>query len=169
MKQLGNSSFYNSHIGNVVIPDGITEIPNHTFDGCTNMKEITIPVTIQSINNTLIPEAPIIKTWHNSYPKEWAIQNNRMIHYMDEITPTPLPDPVNIIHLPSKLTTIGDSAFEGCNSFDTITIPNAVETIGDKAIEPNIVINTWRNTYAEEWSLSNNRPIRYLDEDTPQP
>ena len=37
------------------------------------------------------------------------------------------------INIPNSVTTIGDSAFEGCESLTNINIPNSVTTIGDRA------------------------------------
>lgn len=40
---------YNTHITEVVLPEGLLEVPERAFCGCRNLKSIIIPVSVRYI------------------------------------------------------------------------------------------------------------------------
>ena len=102
---------------------GISEIEVHegegenSFWGCTNLKSIIIPNSVNFIGSTLreflefmIPETII--------PGEGPFKGCTSL---------------NSIYIPNSVTTIGDAAFRGCSALKSINIPNTVTSIGRAA------------------------------------
>ena len=137
---------YNGSATELKIPsviDGytVTEIGEHTFFGCTSLKNIIIPNTVKSIG----------------YSAFWSCTSLVSITIPDSVTSIggfafwgctnlvsiTIPDGVTEIEsntfyyctslekiiIPNTVKSIGNSAFIGCLSLESITIPNSVESI----------------------------------------
>ena len=92
----------NNDIQSVVVDEGITSVGEYVFGNCQNMKNITLPTTLTSIGRaTFMQGDGYIDT----------------VYGLTEIT------------IPSKVTTIADSAFWG-TAIESLTIPETVTEIG---------------------------------------
>ncbi len=107
-----------------VIPDGITEIEDYTFSGCTSLTNVVIPHSVEgigwgafsgctSLTSVVIP---------NSVAEigESAFQNCKKL--MEFV-------------IPDGITEIEDYTFSGCTSLTNIVIPNSVAEIGESAFQ----------------------------------
>ena len=123
---------YNSYSGNVSIPSmvnnngthyTVTAIGNSAFRNCSNLTGVTIPGTVESIGEyafggcsqltgVTIPNG--VKTI-----EAWAFSGCNNLHS---------------VSLPNTLTTIESYAFSGTGLF-SVTIPSAVMSIGNSAFE----------------------------------
>lgn len=102
---------------------GISEIEVHegegenSFWGCTNLKSIIIPNSVNFIGSTL----------------------RDFWDFMIATTAMPAEGPfkgctrLTNIYIPNSVTTIGDAAFRGCSALKSINIPNTVTSIGRAA------------------------------------
>ena len=150
---------------NVVIGTGVTTIGDSAFSSCRNLTDITIPNNVSAIgdyafNNcdgltnvvigtgvTTIGEGAFFgcdKLARDGFIIVW----NVLYEYVGEESSVAIPDGVTRIgndafcwrgitdvEIPSSVTSIGDCAFEGCESLSSITIPDSVTSIGDHAFE----------------------------------
>ncbi len=108
--------------GAVVIPEGVTQIPEYAFSNCRNITSIILPDSVTSIG-------------------KFAFNGCRG---MTSIT---IPDSVTTINgysfsgcsgltsiiIPNSVTTIGDYAFSSCRGITSLTVPESVKRIGDSA------------------------------------
>ena len=95
----GSSVFNNAkNIKRVTIPDTVTSINQHAFSGCENLSKITLSKNLKNIG---------------------------VYAFMDCSSLTNVVIPDNVIN-------IGDSAFDSCKSLTSITIPNNVTNIGER-------------------------------------
>lgn len=123
----------------VVIKDGVTEIGNQTFRGCTGLTNVTIPDSVQKIGawafylcgglkNVDIPAN--VEIGNSSFRQSGLEQvtvsggsvGNYAFHRID-----------NLKKISINCETIGEEAFSGCDYLTDITLGENVKTLGDKA------------------------------------
>lgn len=142
--------YYNSNIKKVILPDNLKSIGNASFNGCYNLKEFTIPETVEYVDDFLLYNSKIYEdqtNWEDNifYKDGWAISHKEGITSLNIRegtkgisdgfafhTLTNEPSSIASISLPSTLEIICSSAF--CeNSIKSIIIPKNVKRIEDYA------------------------------------
>ena len=101
-----------------VIPDAITTISDNLFANCPNLWKITFPKTITSMGNGIFSHSGI---GNFTLPKQITEITNNMFEGCQNL---------EHIYLHDGLKSIGDYAFQDCNSLGGITLPNSVTKIG---------------------------------------
>lgn len=122
----------------VVIKDGVTEIGNQTFQGCTGLTNVTIPDSVQKIGawafclcvglkNVDIPANVEIgnSSFRRSGLEQVTVSGGSVGQYAFHRN-------VSLKKIDINCETIGDEAFSGCDSLTDITLRNSVKTLGDK-------------------------------------
>ncbi|MBQ6612424.1 MAG: leucine-rich repeat protein, partial [Alistipes sp.] len=122
LKEIRGSSFFNSAITNIVIPNSVTSIGEGVFECCSNLTSITIPNSVTSIGRWAFQNCSSLTsiTIGNSVTSidNWAFKGCSSL---------------KSITIPNSVTSIGKGAFLGCSSLTSITIPNRVTSIGEEA------------------------------------
>lgn len=122
----------------VVIKDGVTEICNQTFQGCTGLTNVTIPDSVQKIGawafylcgglkNVDIPANVQIgnSSFRQSGLEQVTVSGGSVGQYAFHRN-------VSLKRIDINCETIGAEAFSGCNSLTDITLGSSVKTLGDK-------------------------------------
>ena len=114
----------------VTIPNSVTKIGDYAFEQCVSLQSITIPNSVKNIGNHAFRGCNICFFICNST----YFQNDDVCLFNKNKTAivSRIKDCVNYI-IPNSVTSIGDEAFSGCESLQSITIPNSVTSIGDYA------------------------------------
>lgn len=140
---------YNGPGGDVVIPEGVTEIGERAFEQRFSkermLRHVTMPDTVTKVGNMAFYCSGL-----------QSIDLSRNLKHIDryafvscDLTEVELPEGLEIIDysafnnnkklvhitLPESLKTIGTSAFEGCLSLTGLEIPAGVEHIGAQAFK----------------------------------
>lgn len=123
---IGTSAFQNSAITGVVVPNGVTSIPNFAFDGARRLSSVTLPTTLTSIGNN-------------------AFQNTTMLTSID------LPSSITTIgasafmgsgltsiNIPNGVTTIQANTFNNARNLVTVNLPNGLMTIQNSAFQDTV-------------------------------
>ena len=112
------------------IPDSVTSIGYCAFRDCTSLQSITIPDSVTSIGKGVFNMCEsLIKV--DIFNKNYYTQDNMLISSQGVVLSCwSIAD--NIV-LPDSVTSIGDEAFGGCKSLQSINIPGSVTSIGDDA------------------------------------
>ena len=133
---IGNYAFSNcSSLANITISEGVTSIGEHAFAGCSSLTNITIPEGVTSIGGYAFAGCSNLTSIGVS-------ENNKNYLSVEGVLYTK--DKTQIVNYPEGkqnaeytilkgVTSIGDSAFWGCNSLASIIIPEGVTSIGDSA------------------------------------
>ena len=120
---------------NITIPDSVTSIGNSTFGGCTSLTVINVAAGNQnyvSVNGVLYNKD---KTELICHPAEKKGNNYKILDSVTSIGSSAFSGCASLksITIPSSVTKIGSSAFSGCASLKSITIPSRVTNIGNSA------------------------------------
>lgn len=118
LKAIGTGAFMGCGFTDFVIPDAITTISDNLFAYCPNLQNITFPKTITSMGNGIFSHSGI---GNFTLPKQITEITNNMFEGCQNLTH---------IYLHDGLKSIGDYAFQDCNSLGGITLPNSVTKIG---------------------------------------
>jgi len=127
----------------ITIPNGINQICESAFWGCTNLSVIDIPDSVTYFGVDAFRGTP----WLENYPDDFVIINNVLIKYKGDDPNVTIPYGVTSIGdgafcqnvsvesviIPDGVTNIGELAFYGCTSLSCAYIPNSVTRIGHMA------------------------------------
>lgn len=113
-----SSSAINYYVKNIRLAN-ITSLPYTAFQACRSLKNITLPISLTSINGF---------AFYVSYallcvivPKNVTSMANAVFYECQSLA---------CVSLPNGLTGILDNTFQSCYSLRGITIPNSVTTLG---------------------------------------
>ena len=128
---IGDDAFYLcKSLQSVTIPNSVTSIGDGTFCWCESLQSVIIPNSVRNIGNHAFFGCNICFFICNST----YFQNDDVCLFNKDKTAivSRIKDCVNYI-IPNSVTSIGDDAFSGCESLQSVTIPNSVTSIGYEA------------------------------------
>ena len=145
---IGEKAFQNCiNLKSVTIPNGVTSIGEYAFLSCTSLKSVDIPNSVTSIGisafysctsleSICLPSGLDVRT--AAIPNTATLVRYGFVADNVTITKASLGKGRTTVEIPSSIcgvpvTAIGDSAFEGCTSLASVTIPSGVQTIGNRA------------------------------------
>ena len=120
----------------VTIPESVTTIGEWAFAHCHNLTSVTIGDSVTTIGNDAFAACEILTSVYISDISAWCNISFR------NPSSNPLYSGCNLylnnelvtdLTIPDSVTTIGDYAFQYCNSLTSITIPDSVTKIGNRA------------------------------------
>ena len=131
---------YNGNDEKVIIPeklDGIrvTGIGDYAFLGKTNLKEITISDSVESIGINPFAQCKNLLNINISPNHPTLLFLDNVLFYKPEkkIVSYLCASEKSKYEIPKGIKIIGDSAFSGCKNLEKINIPDSVQLIGDSA------------------------------------
>ena len=139
-----------SHIKELILPFGITEIKDYAFEGCIGIEKIHIPSSVKKIgmrafygmtpilSNIIVPNS-IVELDGSAFGKsvnlfcgdyvysegKSIIINGCLMSFIDE--------EVSTYTIPNNVTSIGDSVFYKHTNLKKVIIPKSVRHIGNSA------------------------------------
>ena len=118
-----------SSLQSVAIPDSVTSIDDGEFQGCSSLHSVTIPKSVTIIKGNPFFNCPArVINYSNHFTifegNLYTSDRRTLISYLSKGE--------NFI-IPDSVTSIGDGAFNGCESLHSVTIPDSVTSIGYRA------------------------------------
>ena len=114
----------------LVVPESVISIGESAFDGCTSLSSLVIPNRVVSIKGNLFCG------WYGDLIclSPYFIYENNVLFDKDKSTIISFRDQATTSYvIQAGVTSIGDCAFEGCESLSNLVIPNSVTSIGKSA------------------------------------
>ena len=112
-----------ANLTDIVLEEGVTEIPAGFFDGCDNVVRLTLPESLETLGVDDLPAA--IRDSLNYGVDGFLVYGGWVLGYSD--------DAVSNLVLPQGVIGIGTRAFAEFWDLETMTIPDTVKRIGREA------------------------------------
>ena len=130
--------------GDVVVPEGVTEIGYEAFKYCKSLTGIIIPEGVTRIGNSAFADTGLASV---TLPNSVGIIGRGAFHWCEKLTAVALPESIAEIEpetfagcrgltqitFPNALKAVKDHAFENCDSIVSIGLPDGVTEIGNSA------------------------------------
>lgn len=118
-----DSPFRGTSLQDYEIPEGVTEIGEHAFEGCNGLSSILIPSSVTKIGSCAFCGCEFLLSTINVVPEEFQKNEELSAHYS-----------LSFI-IPKSVKEIGDWAFKGCKVLNSVIIYPPTYRIGEHAFE----------------------------------
>ena len=119
-----------TNLKNITIPDSLTSIDYSTFEGCTSLAYCN-DNNGKYLGNSENPYLVLIDVIDTA-ASDFTISNATKVIGSEAFSNC---TNLKSIIIPDSVTSIGNSAFKGCTNLKSITIPDSVASIGSFAFE----------------------------------
>ncbi len=155
IREIGQFSFARSSLESIVFPQGMEKVSYGAFYHCDNLKEVSLPDSIQSVEPKAFDHTAWVDTFlqggSNGQTTEgmsdYLVSGGVLVAYRGTGSEAVIPDGVRVIAaeaflgheelesviMPDSLRVIGEGAFENCTGLEQIVLKEGLEQIKDRA------------------------------------
>lgn len=120
--QIGASAFLGcASLTGIAIPEGVTTIYENAFAECTSLSSVSIPETVSILGEGVFRSTALQSI---AIPADIHMVPNSLCSDCKQL---------DQVYLPDSITRIGSSAFWGCSSLKSISLPEGLLEIHDSA------------------------------------
>jgi hypothetical protein len=132
---IGNSAFnFDSSLTSITIPDSVTSIGNDVFQYCYHLTNVTIGAAVASIGDGAFDGSGSLAAINVNAGNPTFTSVAGVLFDKGQTTLIIYPEgKLGNYTIPSSVTRVGDSAFNGCYNLYNVTIPTNVLSIGEQA------------------------------------
>lgn len=153
LKTIGQKTFVNTALTEIVIPDGVTEIGGHAFESCESLTSVTIAGSVEKIDGWAFDGCSNLSELTLSE----GIKTIEMAAFQSCAA-------LKEVVIPESVETVVMSAF-GDMALESVTILNPEMFFGSGSFDmaENGIIYGYRNSTAKEYAERYEYTIEYLD------
>ena len=115
----------------LVLPSSVISIGDSAFGGCSSLRELVLPSSVTRIGGGAFNDCPSLLL--NIQNPRFRLMDNSIIIDTEKRAVLSCLNNKDKIIIPSSVTSIGDSAFDGCKSLRELVLPSSVTSIGERA------------------------------------
>lgn len=116
----GDYMFSQTAIEEIIIPEGVTRIPDGTFSQCAKLKKITIPDSVTDIGYNCFSFCTTLETI--DLPKGLTSLERRTFAFCSAL---------KSVVIPENVSAIGAEAFADCTSLISVDLPEGLAVLGE--------------------------------------
>ena len=134
--EIGNSAFEDcTSLTSITIPNSVTEIGERAFSDCTSLTSITIPDSVTEIGSYAFNNCTSLTAINVATANQNYVSANGVLYNKDKTTLIcyPAGKKDKSYKIINSASSIGESAFCGCDNLTSVTIPDSVKIIGYRA------------------------------------
>lgn len=146
--KIGNSAFWDTKLGNVVLPEGLQSIGKKAFSANKALQHVFVPASVTQIGKDAFSVCPNLRNLQvsgHSLPPLFRIENGVLLEYTgiadreELVIPEgvteiqPIEGTIKRIVLPESLRKIGKDAFRNVYPLEEVALLTGVTEIGDHA------------------------------------
>lgn len=144
----GTSAFSGcSSLAEIIIPEGVKELPSYLFAGCSSLAKITLPSTLETIGAYVFDGCSSLSAI--TLPDGLKSIGSGVFRNCSAIKNISIPNvssfelgemfmgcsSLQSVKLPDGIEYFSERMFAGCSSLTTITVPEGVTEIGDNCFK----------------------------------
>ena len=130
LKIIGYSAFCDCEsLTSITLPEGLETIGNSAFSGCNRLTSITLPMSVAKIEGNPFDG---LQLEVNNLSPHFCIEDD-VLFTADKTRLIAYPSSKTTYSVPSTVTTIGNDAFNFCESLTSIIFSEGLKTIGSCA------------------------------------
>ena len=156
---IGDYAFQNCKLSTINLPSTLTSIGSFAFSNCSSLYSVTIPNRVVSIDDSAFSHCSNLRSFQGKFSSE-----DGLFLVVDGVLKAVATIGMTNVDFPSDVTRIGDYAFQYGNQLTSIVIPDGITSIGKGAFSncsslvsvsiPESVISIGDGAFTECRSLS---------------
>lgn len=132
--QIGDVAFFGcTNLVSVMLPESVTNVGAYAFSGCSRLTNVTVPNSVTFIGVLAFSGCSSLATLTVDPQNQSYSSRGGVLFDKNQTTLLECSGETGLYTVPTSVTSIGDVAFFGCSGLTSVIIPNSVTSIGRSA------------------------------------